>query len=111
MRISHVIKIDQLRSDPQIRSSPHFVVSQNFASNSVNKDRSAYGYALVEFCGISAQNHPISNSYRRFSIADLYSLHNVRQPTCSFLFVILLDHMRMQFTHGCSRTLFDLSHA
>jgi len=28
MRISHVIKTDQLRSDPQIRSDRHFVVSR-----------------------------------------------------------------------------------
>jgi len=27
MRISHVIKTDQWRSDRQIRSAPHFVVS------------------------------------------------------------------------------------
>jgi len=31
MRISHVIKTDQWRSDTQIRSAPHFVVSHLWA--------------------------------------------------------------------------------
>ena len=32
MRISHVIKTDQWRSDPRIRSAPHFVVFPSFNS-------------------------------------------------------------------------------
>jgi len=32
MRISHVIKTDQLRSDLQIRSASHFVVSRYLAN-------------------------------------------------------------------------------